>query len=137
MRLFKTVAYVVLSFSAALHCAALSAQVVVPGGGTITELKRGDLEGAPGMEVVTSRGEYKPGDRIPAHFHDGMETGVVIQGAMIQRPGQAPEMLVAGTPIWNLRGVVHAGYQIIGDTPLILLTVHIVDKGRPVYEYVK
>jgi hypothetical protein len=27
--------------------------------------------------------------------------------------------------------VPHAGYKVIGDKPLKLLTVHIVDKGKP------
>jgi len=33
--------------------------------------------------------------------------------------------------------VPHAGFKVVGDTSLILLTVHVVDKGKPVYEYVK
>jgi quercetin dioxygenase-like cupin family protein len=109
----------------------------VPGGGTVTELKRADLEGAPGMEVITSRGEYQRGQSIPAHSHHGIETGYVVQGAMVQLPGKEPMMLPTGAPIWNLRDAAHAGFTVVGDTPLILLTVHIVDKGKPVYEYVK
>lgn len=105
--------------------------------GTVQQLKRAELEGAPGMEVITSRGEYKPGQGIPAHSHHGLETGYVIQGAMVQLPGKEPMMLPTGAPIWNLRDVPHAGFKVVGDTSLILLTVHIVDKGKPVYEYVK
>ena len=89
------------------------------------------------MEVVTSRGEYKPGQSIPRHSHHGIETGYVIQGAMIQLLGKDPMMLPTGAPIWNLRDVPHAGFKVVGETSLILLTVHIVDKGKPVYEYVK
>jgi quercetin dioxygenase-like cupin family protein len=89
------------------------------------------------MEVITSRGEYKPGQSIPAHSHHGIETGYVIQGAMVQLPGKEPMMLPTGAPIWNLRDVPHAGFKVVGDTSLILLTVHVVDKGKPVYEYVK
>jgi quercetin dioxygenase-like cupin family protein len=103
----------------------------------VQELKRIDLDGAPGMEVITSRGEYAPGDGIPLHSHHGIETGYVVQGAMIQAPGKEPTMLRTGATIWNLRDVPHAGFKVVGDTPLILLTVHIVDKGKPLYEYVK
>jgi len=31
----------------------------------------------------------------------------------------------------NLRGVKHGAFKVIGDKPLKLLTVHIVDKGDP------
>ena len=46
-------------------------------------------------------------------------------------------MLRPVAPIWNLRDVTQAGFQVVGDTSLILLTVHVVDKGKPVYGYVK
>ncbi len=105
--------------------------------GTVQELKRADLAGAPNMEVITSRGEYQPGQGIPLHSHHGIETGYVIQGAMVQIPGKDPMMLPTGAPIWNLRDAPHAGFKVVGNASLILLTVHIVDKGKPVYEYVK
>ena len=56
---------------------------------------------------------------------------------MVQLPGKEAMMLPTGAPIWNLRDVNHGGFKVVGDAPLILLTVHIVDKGKPVYEYVK
>ena len=37
------------------------------------EQKRADLSGAPGMEVIASTGEYKPGDSIDLHIHHGIE----------------------------------------------------------------
>jgi quercetin dioxygenase-like cupin family protein len=101
------------------------------------ELKRADLSGAPGMEVITSTAEYKKGDEIPRHFHHGVETGYILQGTMVQVPGKDPMMLETGAPIMNLRDVPHAGYKVVGDTPLKLVTVHIVDKGKPLYEWVK
>jgi quercetin dioxygenase-like cupin family protein len=136
MRLIRRLAYSALLCGAALQAGATLA-ADIPGGGTVVELKRADLDGAPGMEVITSRGEYKPGQSIPAHSHHGIETGYVVQGAMVQLPGKEPMMLPTGAPIWNLRDVPHAGFTVVGDTPLILLTVHIVDKGKPVYEYAK
>jgi hypothetical protein len=35
----------------------------------------------------------------------------------------------------NLRDVNHAGFRVVGDTSLKLFTVHIVDKGKPLYGY--
>lgn len=101
------------------------------------ELKRVDLDGAPGMEVITSITEYKPGDLLPAHLHHGVESLYVVQGAMIQLPGKPAAMLPTGTAITNLRDVMHAGFTIVGETTLKLLTVHIVDKGKPLYDVAK
>jgi quercetin dioxygenase-like cupin family protein len=101
------------------------------------ELKRTDLSGAPGMEVITSVSEYKKGDEIPRHLHHGVETGYVLQGSMIQFPGKDPVKLETGSPILNLRDAPHAGFKVVGDTPLKLLTVHIVDKDKPLYDWVK
>ena len=112
----------------------LQAPAAAQSAGPRTELKRVDLSGAPGMEVVTSIGEYKPGDEVPVHFHHGVETGYVLQGAMVQMPGKEPNMIATGAPISNLRDVRHGGYKVIGDTNLKLLTVHIVDKGKPLYD---
>jgi quercetin dioxygenase-like cupin family protein len=102
-----------------------------------TELKRVDLSGAPGMEVVTSIVEIKPGGKINRHVHHGVETGIVLQGAMVQLPGKEPTKMETGAPILNLRDVPHGGFTVVGDTTLRLLTVHIVDKGKPLYDQVK
>ncbi len=97
------------------------------------EMKRADLSGAPGMEVVGSIVEYKPGAVMASHFHHGVETAYVIQGAMIQLPGKEASMLETGAVLMNLRDVVHGGFKVIGDKPLKLFTAHIVDKGKPLY----
>jgi quercetin dioxygenase-like cupin family protein len=101
------------------------------------ELKRADLTTSRNMEVITSIGEIKKGEIIPRHYHHGIETGYVLQGTMVQLPGQAPTMMQTGSAIMNLRDVPHAGFTVVGDQPLKLLTVHIVDKGKPLYEWVK
>ena len=98
------------------------------------EIRRVDLSGAPGMEVISSIGEYKPGESIPLHIHHGIEAGIVLQGGMIQVPGKDPVPLPTGAPIMNLRDVPHAGWKVAGDTAIKLYTVHIVDKGKPLYD---
>ena len=37
----------------------------------------------------------------------------------------------------NLRDGRHAGFVVVGDTPLKLFTVHVVDKGKPLYDHTK
>src|SRR5215475_14016791 len=101
------------------------------------ELRRVDLSGAAGMEVISSISEFKPGDELPRHVHHGVEAGYVVQGAMVQNPGQPPTMLATGAPILNLRDVVHGGFKVVGPGNLILFTVHTVDKGKPLYDWAK
>jgi ChrR-like protein with cupin domain len=98
-------------------------------------VERADLSGAPGMEVITSVREWKKGEFFRRHRHHGIDVAYVIQGSMIQVPGEAPVMLETGTPAINLRDVTHAGFEIVGDQPLKIFSVHIVDKGKPLYEW--
>src|SRR5258708_13220053 len=101
------------------------------------ELRRVDLSGAQGMEVISSMREFKPGEELPRPLHHGGEAGYVVQGAMVQNLGQAPTMLTTGAPILNPRDVVHGGFKVVGPGNLILFTVHTVDKGKPLYDLVK
>jgi quercetin dioxygenase-like cupin family protein len=101
------------------------------------EQKRTDLSGAPGMEVIASTAEYIPGQGVELHFHHGVEAAYVVQGARVQSPGQEARMLTTGATILNLRDVKHGGFKVVGDTSLKLFTVHVVDKGKPLYDYSK
>ena len=47
------------------------------------------------------------------------------------------DMLATGAPILNLRDVVHGGFKVVGPGNVILFTVHTVDKGKPLYDWVK
>ena len=98
------------------------------------EQKRTDLTGAPGMEVIASVAEYKPGEGIDFHIHHGVEALYVVQGATVQAPGSDPRKLITGATNMNLRDVKHGGFKVIGDTSLKLFTVHVVDKGKPLYD---
>ncbi|MDO9314081.1 MAG: cupin domain-containing protein [Burkholderiaceae bacterium] len=99
------------------------------------ERKRSDLAGAPGMEVIVSTAEYQPGESIDLHLHHGPEAVYVIQGATVQAPGKEPSQIPTGASLLNQRGVKHAGFAVVGETSLKLFTVHIVDKGQPLYDY--
>jgi quercetin dioxygenase-like cupin family protein len=128
-----------LGLAAALFAAGLATGLLAQGltdSPQRVEQKRTDLTGAPGMEVIASVAEYKPGDRIDAHLHHGVEMAYVVQGARVQLPGKDPMTLATGTTLMNLRDVKHAGFTIVGDTSLKLFTVHVVDKGAPLYDYV-
>ena len=99
------------------------------------EQKRADLSGAPGMEVIASIVEFKPGETANLHFHHGVETAYVIQGTKVQPPGKEPIEVPTGTTVLNLRGAKHGAATIVGETSLKLFTVHVVDKGKPLYDF--
>lgn len=102
-----------------------------------TELKRADLDGAPGMEVITSVVVIRPGEVMPAHFHHGVETGYVLEGGRVAPEGKPEIELATGAPLMNARGVVHGGFKVVSDAPIRLVTVHVVDKGKPLYDGMK
>src|SRR5579863_1545652 len=95
-----------------------------------TELKRADLTGT-NMEIVISVLEVPPGSSIDRHTHPGEEAVYVLDGATLQFPDGKEVSRPAGQAGVNVRDVPHAGYTVVGDKPLKLLTVHIVDKGKP------
>lgn len=99
------------------------------------EKDRTDLSGAPGMEVIASLAEYKPGDSLDLHSHPGIEASYVVQGASLGFAGEAPIKLTTGSTLLALRDIKHGDFKIVGDTSLKLYTVHIVDKGKPLYEF--
>ncbi len=106
-----------------------------------TILNRADLTGADGMklgmEVIHSITEIPPGATIPQHFHNGIEGGYVLEGAMVQSPGKEPWMYATGTHAFNLRGVLHGGIKVVGDKALKIYNFHVVDKGKPLFDGVK
>ena len=126
-----------LFVAASVVALAISGAVVAQDSPQRKELRRVDLSGAAGMEVVSSVSEFKPGDELPLHVHHGVEAGYVVQGTMVQLPGKEPTMMQTGAPILNLRDVVHGGFKVVGPGNLILYTTHIVDKGKPLYDWVK
>ncbi len=105
--------------------------------GQRSELARADIDGAPGMEFVSTLNVYQPGDSIRRHFHHGIETGYVLQGGLIQPPDKDPVAIPTGAVLHFARGEHHAGFTIVGDTPLRIFTTHIVDKGKPLYHWVE
>ena len=118
-----------LALAAALACLAapLAAQDPI----TRAELSRTDLEAAPGMEVIIADLTIAPGAYVPKHTHHGSERLVVIEGGPVTLPDGAVAEFAPGMVQHFGRGVVHAGITNSGDTPIRLITVHIVDKGQP------
>ena len=103
---------------------------------TRDELKRADLTGKE-MDVIVTVVTVPPGENLPKHIHPGEEVVYVLDGAMLELPDGSQRQFPTGAATLNVRNVPHAGFKVAGDKALKMLTVHIVDKGKPVTEVVK
>lgn len=101
-----------------------------------TELKRADLTGKD-MDVIVSLVEVPPGETLAKHIHPGEEAVYVLEGATLELPDGSKRLFPTGAATINARDVPHAGIKVVGDKTLKMLTVHIVDKGKPMTEFVK
>lgn len=86
------------------------------------------------MEVITSISEIKPGDISKLHIHHGEESFYVLEGGTIELPDGKQVPFPTGIAAVNVRDVPHGAFKVIGDKAVKLLTVHIVDKGKPLYD---
>jgi quercetin dioxygenase-like cupin family protein len=103
---------------------------------TRDELKRSDLTGKD-MDVIVTIVTVPPGENLPRHIHPGEEVVYVLDGAMLELSDGSQRQFPTGAATINIRNVPHAGFKVAGDKALKMLTVHIVDKGKPVTEVVK
>jgi quercetin dioxygenase-like cupin family protein len=101
-----------------------------------TELTKGDLTGT-NMEIVVGTVEVPPGASGVLHIHPGDEAYYVIDGATALLPDGKPINFEPGAARINVRDVPHGAFKVTGDKTLKLLTVHIVDKGKPMTVPVK
>jgi mannose-6-phosphate isomerase-like protein (cupin superfamily) len=97
------------------------------------ELKRADLTGT-NMEVILSIQEMKPGDTGSLHVHHGEEAFYFIEGGMIETPDGKQMPLPTGAAGINRRDMPHGAFKVVGDKPVKFITVHVVDKGAPLYD---
>jgi uncharacterized cupin superfamily protein len=97
------------------------------------ELKRADLTGT-NMEVITSINEIPPGQASALHIHHGEESFYVVEGGLIELPDGKQVPFPTGTTGINRRDTPHGAFKVVGDKTVKYLSVHIVDKGAPLYD---
>ena len=101
------------------------------------EQQRAVLSGAEHMEVIVSVAEYPPGEFMGRHIHHGLEAAYIIDGAEVEVPGKGTISLPTGKAVLNLRDVPHGGMKVTGEQTLRLFTVHIVDRDKPLYDFIE
>lgn len=97
------------------------------------ELHRAELSVGSDMEIVVNTVEAAPGSVISRHSHNGTETVYTLQGGTIQLANGEKREIATGSAMTFPRGVPHAGFTVIGDQTIKMLTVYAVDKGKPLY----
>ena len=125
--MFRLAAVASVCLVSSLFASAASAQTTEP---HRVVLKTADLTGTD-KEIIIAVLEVPPGSTIARHSHPGEEAVYVLEGARLQMPDGKEIDRPPGQAGVNVRDVPHAGYKVVGDKTLKLLTVHIVDKGKP------
>ena len=106
-----------------------------PSGTTRTDLQRHDLS-APGREVLQARVDFAPGSSFPRHKHPGEEIIYVIEGTLeYELPGKGWVTLTKGDVLFVPDGGVHAARN-TGTVPAAELATYVLEKGRPLTEFV-
>jgi quercetin dioxygenase-like cupin family protein len=95
------------------------------------ELSRADAPGSATHEVIVSRLILMPGGTIPRHSHYGDEYLTVLDGGSMKTGDGTVVPFATGQVARFPAGVVHGGLTSVGDTPLIAITTHVVEKGKP------
>jgi quercetin dioxygenase-like cupin family protein len=98
-----------------------------------TILLRTDEPGSTTHEAVMGVAEIAPGAMAGKHRHPGIEIGYVLEGSVtLEHEGEPPRMLKAGDSFENAPGVHNA--KNTGKTPVKILAVYLVEKGKPIAE---
>lgn len=85
----------------------------------------------PGREAVVARVDVAPGAKAGRHTHPGDEISYVLEGeATLLVDGQAPRQVKAGESFVVPAGVVHDAHN-NGSSPIKLVGVYVVEKGKP------
>lgn len=125
----RSLAAAALAVAAALVFGTVPAQ----DGSKRTELRRSDLAGTDNSEVIMAELELPPGASVPRHFHHGEEYLYVVRGGTVETQDKQVITFEPGQTLHFERDEVHGGFTATGDSVLKVITVHIVDKDKPLY----
>ena len=90
----------------------------------------GMMDFPPGYQTIMGLAEIAPGLCAGRHTHPGIETSYILEGQGVSKvEGKPDQPYKAGDPIQIPAGVPHDGCA--GAAGLKILTVHVVEKGKP------
>ena len=96
-----------------------------------TLLQRGDVPAEGTREVVLALAEIAAGGSTGRHFHNGPESGYVLEGAtLLEIDGEAPKALKAGDSYFIPAGKIHDA-KVHGNAAAKVLAAYVVEKGKP------
>jgi quercetin dioxygenase-like cupin family protein len=99
-------------------------------------LPRQDDPGSPKYEAIMGISEIPPGGTSGRHRHPGIELSYVLEGSVeLVHEGKPPITVKAGEATMNTLGGIHTATN-RGATPVKLITVYVVEKGKPLAEVV-
>jgi quercetin dioxygenase-like cupin family protein len=82
-------------------------------------------------EAVLMKGELAPGGHVGRHTHPGDEVSYVADGELeLKIEGQPPVRLKAGDGFSIPAGKIHEARN-LGNAPVHLIGVYVVEKGKP------
>ena len=120
----------------AMVASASLAQAPRPSGTTRTDLQHYDLS-TPGREVLQARVDFAPGSSFPRHKHPGEEIIYVIEGTLeYELPDRGWVTLKKGDVLFVPYGGVHAARN-TGTAPAAELATYVLEKGKPLTEFVE
>lgn len=103
----------------------------LPPGIKNTPLLRTDLTGVEGKEIIMGVLEVAPGASIPKHIHHGQELVYILEGTgATDVQGHPTQTVKAGDHLHRPFQVPH-DFKNVGSTPVKVVSVFIVDKGKP------
>ncbi|MGR3803436.1 cupin domain-containing protein [Marinibacterium profundimaris] len=84
---------------------------------------------------ILSELRMMPGAYIRLHTHPGDEHIFVVKGGPLTNKDGKTITFEDGGYLMFPRGQVHGGLTASGADEIVLITVHVVDKGKPVYDF--
>jgi quercetin dioxygenase-like cupin family protein len=127
-------AVIMLAAGIAVGAALDRALVAQQSGITRSELTRLDVPPGAPHEAVMAIAEIAPGSSSGRHFHNGVELGYVLDGELfVERADGSTATYTKGQAFKNPTTEVHNARN-RGTSPTRLLTVYIVEKGKPLAE---
>ena len=120
---------IALAVAFPVAASALSAEDQMPR----TELGRTETTAT--SETIVTELHMMPGAYLKMHTHPGDEHVYIVKGGPMTTKDGRTVAFEDGGYLYFPRGQVHGGLTAAGDGEVVILTVHVVDKGKPVYAF--